>query len=432
MLLRFSVSNYLSFSEECEFNVISTPSKELTNHVIDLVDVPNGVLKTSIVYGANGSGKSNLIVALKFLQSLVRDGRRIKQIMGIRPFKFKEKENQPTTFEVVFVVNDRMYTYFIKLSKTVVLEETLYVTEKGKDILVFERYTKGGKSSLQFGQIVFPDKVGGEKSQMRLQLMESELRNNQPFLFEGANKSVPTITAAHSWFDEKLDFVLNKSYQRELTSKLYGDAKFRADFNSLTKALGLGIENVAVEEIDVPSFDTNFSLATLSRRGKIMHFIDKDGEHRAGKIVVERKSQDGVKVQFNLVEESQGTKRIFAIIPSLIAVMNKDAVYFIDEIEKSLHPILVKKMLKWLLSEKHNFKGQLFLSSHESTLLDRDLFREDEIWFMEKDANCQSHLTSLFDYKNAGHDCSVANNYLQGKYGAIPFMGSLEELGWKD
>jgi AAA15 family ATPase/GTPase len=169
------------------------------------------------------------------------------------------------------------------------------------------------------------------------------------------------------------------------------------------------------ERVQLP--DGNHLL--LEREGVYQIGIQAAHEHEAGKVV-----------RLELTEESDGTRRLLNLIPALHYLRTTNAVYVIDEIDRSLHPILVKEFLEFFLKSHDRASRQLILTTHESNLLDQDLLRRDEIWFAEKDQSGATRLYSLLDFK-VRNDLEIRKHYLQGRFGAVPFLGNLENLAAK-
>lgn len=157
--------------------------------------------------------------------------------------------------------------------------------------------------------------------------------------------------------------------------------------------------------------------------------IDEAGKIIAKRLSINHSGDKGQLVPFNLNQESDGTKRLLQYIPAIFDVITNDKVCFIDEMERSLHPLLVRELVR-KFSEDENTKGQLVFTTHESNLLDQDIFRQDEIWFAEKKQRGSTELYPLTEFKKEHHTIDLRKGYLTGRYGAIPFLGNLSDLKW--
>jgi AAA15 family ATPase/GTPase len=157
--------------------------------------------------------------------------------------------------------------------------------------------------------------------------------------------------------------------------------------------------------------------------------VERKGENRVYRIAIQaaHEHEPGKVVRLELAEESDGTRRLLNLIPALRAPRATSAVYFIDEIDRSLHPILVKEFLEFFLKSTDGGPRQIIVTTHESNLLDQELLRRDEIWFAEKDQTAATRLYSLLDFK-VRNDLEIRKHYLQGRFGAVPFLGNLESL----
>lgn len=159
-----------------------------------------------------------------------------------------------------------------------------------------------------------------------------------------------------------------------------------------------------------------------------MNIIYEDGKVYALKLVAVHNKIDGSEVEFPLQNESDGTRRLIEYMPLLFDIINTDSVYVVDEIERSLHPIMIKDIIR-KISESQSAKGQLIFTTHESCLLDQNIFRPDEIWFAQKDVEQATQLYPLSDF-NIHKTANIENGYLDGRYGGIPFLSNLKDLHW--
>ena len=165
-----------------------------------------------------------------------------------------------------------------------------------------------------------------------------------------------------------------------------------------------------------------------SRRGDEIIIVKENGVINVKQLKLEHKGKNGQLINFNIDEESDGTIRLLDFIPAFQDLISKSKVFLIDEIERSIHPLLIKELVK-KFSEDNKSEGQLIFTTHESNLLDQDLFRQDEIWFAEKDKNGITDLYSLSDFKEH-KTIDIRKGYLNGRYGSIPFLANLKDLNW--
>ncbi len=402
MLIRFTVENYLSFNELIDFNMIASAEEHHNHHILqgqaaDDIDL----LKTSIIYGANASGKSNLIKAMSFAQNFIVNGLAKNQTIDAKPFKLDSScYKKPSRFEFEFSYQEKQYAYGFAVDKNQVHEEWLF--EMGHEIEkpIFERVKNS--ISFHFEHELFVNLAEEEKQ--RISYEAKSTRTNLLFLTNCQERNIQSLQSIYQWFAEILIIVFTNSKHQALTSL----AKLNIDFfNKVIKLFNFGIDKIQIEE-----------------------FKDKKSGDLVSKLITVRKNKTGNDVRFDISEESEGTQRFMDFIPMIIG-LSKDKVFVIDEIERSLHTLLIRKLFELLLQHElfDSAQSQLIASTHEVNLLDiKNLFRKDEIWFMEKNQNGESVLYSL---ANADVDhLNITKGYLNGRFGAIPFIKDVKELGW--
>ena len=223
---------------------------------------------------------------------------------------------------------------------------------------------------------------------------------------------------------------------------------FKEFANKILCAFDVGIHDLSTEKVPLKDFfgqddlqdleklskelKDNQSLiyGLLSDKGEEVVAVFEDGQPCAKRLVLNHQSENEKQVKFYLNEESDGTNRLLDYIPAFHALMSRDRVYIIDEIERSIHPLLIKELIT-KFSLDPTTKGQLIFTTHESNLLDQDILRQDEIWFVEKDKFGYSDIYPLSEFKEH-HTKDIKKGYLNGRYGAIPFLGNLKDLKWTD
>lgn len=443
MLVRFIVSNFLSFGEEVEFNMLVGPFKTHQNHIHE---GPVKTLRSAAIYGANGAGKSNLIKALEFLQDTVHAGG-LKS--SIDPLKFKlnrENMDRPVSFEIEFVIAKKMYAYGVSFVKSRIVKEWLVESGVSKDDkLIFNREVdKTGKVSIT----VAPKYYKSQKQKLLIELIkENLLKNNELFLCKDEVLKIKEITDFKNKITEGLVVIHPQTKYGGLVRNLTTSNKFRTFANNLLETFDTGVCELGVENVD---FDKYFGEDDEALKSNLMielsqgHSIllndsgkgvlvtsDDDGNYVVKKVISNHIDNHGEKIAFELDEESDGTQRLLDFIPAFNAILEHEVTYVIDEVDQSLHPALLKALMKKIMDEE-TVKGQLIFTTHESNLLDLDIFRQDEIWFVEKGKkDNSSKIYSLSEYKPR-YDLDIRKGYLKGRFGAIPFLANLEELNWGD
>ncbi|MDR9401605.1 MAG: AAA family ATPase [Psychroflexus sp.] len=443
MLIRFVIENMFSFGERKEFTTIPNKRlKTLQDHKYNVDDFE--ILKLSSIYGANGAGKSNLIKSLFYFQRLITR-EEIPFRLKDTQYKFGNQKEQILAIE--FIQDGTPLYYGIVLSEDKISTEELYVSGLGKkeDELIFERKTVGEKTSIKF----LDDFENDEKSQvLKTVLLEEFVKPNEPILkllSNRDNKFLKDVKKAYEWFSETLQIITPDSKPRALAHKIDTDIEFKQYAEDLMRSFNIGIKSLGTEKKNIEEFfgeDNENELDKLikeveespkkmiglrSRRGDELIIVKENDTIWVKTLKVEH-SSTSKSAFFDLDEESDGTVRLLDFVTAFKNVISSEKVYIIDEIERSIHPLLIKELVK-KFSLDNNTRGQLIFTTHESNLLDQEIFRQDEIWFAEKDLNGSTDLYSLSDFKEH-KTIDIRKGYLNGRYGSIPFLGNLEDLKW--
>lgn len=449
MLIRLAIQNFLSFYEEREFQMIAGNYKRHKHHVYQL-DEGFEVLRAAAIYGANGAGKSNIVKAVAWLKQLVTEGtaNRDNEI-AVFPFGLKpESANEPSSVELEFKVDDQVYAYFLAAdASSTIVEEWLYdIPKAGEEELIFLRKTTpDGDTSIDVGERF----SATDKDKFRYELYAHELRPNQPFLNEANDKLLEWSGPPYDWFKNCLEVVFPDGRYLRHVKRFLEDATFRKHIDTIVTKVDTGLRKLGVQRTEITGierFGAEFldAISEASSPGKGAYFapIVKDdsfsevlaveGEKAIiGSFIGEHYTEDlTAPARFTMDKESDGTRRLVEIAPAFVDSIYEGKVYLIDEIGRSMHPVMLKALVRYYLGiDKQHSKGQLIFTTHESHLLDLDMFRQDEIWFVEKDKRGQSDLYSLSEYKPR-HDKDIKKGYLSGRYGAIPFVADLASLDW--
>ncbi|HFA49073.1 MAG TPA: ATP-binding protein [Bacteroidetes bacterium] len=451
MLLKFKVENFLSFGESQEFSMLSGQSTKLKQHTRKIGKTNQSALKTAVIYGANASGKSNFISAVDMAKRLVVKGTE-NTVAFQKHFRLApEKENEISSFEFEIKIEDEVYAYGfdIILKTKEVKEEWLFRVGTTKDFPIFERTTdKNGNVNVDLS-IKFKRK----ENRLRVHYIGEDTKPTQLFLTELSKrnirkiKEVLPIVKVFDWIED--DLVVIYPHSKYTGIELIGNDETLSDgFCEFLKLFDTGISGIETkaekvenifkgmpEEIKndiVQNFD---DMENKERRGVVFGddffsiYKDIDGEIKFSKLMTKHISKKGNDILFDLGDESDGTQRMFDLIPALIMLAVSDKTFLIDELDRSLHPLLSKKIIELFLKNSINNNSQLIVTTHESSLLDLKLLRRDEVWFVKKNEHGESILYSLEEYKPR-HDKEIRKGYLHGRFEGIPEIGSVEELTW--
>jgi AAA15 family ATPase/GTPase len=446
MLVSFSVANFRSFSKEQTFSLVASGRLSGTHesHTIPIPDSEHRVLRVGVLYGANGAGKSNLFKALDYLTHRVLTARKASGTARV-PFRFTNEPDTPSSFDIQFIAKDKLYRYAIKVGEKHIDEEWLVHVVGQKEILVYERVTdEDGTVTINAPGLKGDEKtallakIGGLGNQTFLATVRATLRSSE---------LTGHVEAILDWFHQQLQLTGPDENLGPLASMLADEDGFRHFAGEFLKAASTGVFDLEIDkrevtEEDLESFlpkplvsrmlkdlaeDSNETAVVQLPSGSEIEVQKKDSEHFYLLSIHSTHRVHGLAdTRLALNEESDGTQRLLQLLPALHWAKNR-GVYFIDEIDRSMHPLLIWKFVEAFLAACNSQKSQLIVTTHESNLLDLDLLRRDEIWFAEKDATLSTHLYSLSDFK-IRKDLEIRKHYLTGRFGAVPFLGRLDNL----
>lgn len=450
MILRIILQNFFSFKEQTEFNLFpSSRSTQLTEHIV--AQDHTKVVRLSAIYGANGAGKSNLIKAISIIRKIVVDGSldKITSIFYKIPFLIKkEAQDEPVCAAVEFFHNGVIYYYSISFEKNRVVDEELYVTKKDSDELVFSRKVSSNGQEIEFcptfvnkdpNNPIFA-KALAEKILAKTDLLISFMGVKYP-------NEIPPISEAYSWFCDNMK-IIEPSNMSGITAHLLDQNPEMLELlNKTLPEMKTGISRIEIKKIVLRENDETLSTGLKLRiqqaketPGVAIPAGNKFDSRVYASVIYENNEcvlkmmqplhVDGNGMEFSmpLESESDGTIRLIDYIPFIYSILNEDKVFFIDEIERSVHPIMIKVIVS-KISEYSSCKGQLIFTTHESCLLDQKILRADEIWFAQKDSDQASHIYPLSDF-NIHKTANIELGYLNGRYGGIPFLSNLKDLHW--
>lgn len=431
MLIRFVVENFKSFKEETEFNLLTGSVRKHSGHVHH-TNQGIDVLPTAVVYGGNASGKSNLIKAIDVAREIVLNGTQSKNSsFPIEKFALSNNNSsfsKPVKFEFEFKKGDKIFAYGFTIDYDKVIEEWLYnIPSKNKDVLIFERE---GES------IKFHTSLTSKKNDREFLANEVRgLRINQLFLTESPLRNIHFLSEIFEWFQDLIIFYPTMKY-RNLDSFSTSE---RLDFTNFLLDIGdtgvsvntrkVGFNNLMTENPKIrKKVENNYSyikkygigIETENVKYSIV-FNESLQEMEAVKLISIHKSLNGEPVVFETYQESDGTQRLMDLAGVIFPSIFENKVLIIDEIDRSLHPLLSKKLIEIFLEKRIANKGtgQLICTTHEDLMIDMNILRPDEVWFVQKNDEGASELYPLSEFK-IRYDIDVRKGYLNGRFGAIP------------
>jgi uncharacterized protein len=454
MIVSFSVSNFRSFLSEETLSLVASKKLDGSHqeHAVPIPDSDEKVLRAAVLYGANGAGKSNVFKAFQYLKSLATKTRNRNSGTGRERFRLAETADLPSTFDLQFIVGGKLYRFGLKVNDERIMEEWLVRVNGGREHPIYERSTdETGNVTVDAQGLKDAGKklqslatVGGPQNQSFLSTVLATLEG------EDQGEELRNVLA---WFNTGLRLVAPDAPLRSLSWLLLIDPHFNDFANRFLKSCSTGVDYLQVAKTEITE-DTSLGLGSsfpddVAWRATEAENYENPGAHSflfklsdGREVLMEGTNEiryyrtsvqaaheqgSGKIVPFELSEESDGTQRLLNLTPVLHHLHSGDGCYVIDELERSLHPNLVIKFLEFFLKSPAKNHGQMIVTTHESNLLDLDLLRRDEIWFAEKDQESATHLYSLADFK-VRTDLDIQKHYLQGRFGAIPFLGNLDQL----
>lgn len=421
MLIEFRLKNFKSFRDEQVLSLVASADHSLPQNVVELPgDKKLRVLKSAVLYGANASGKTNLLDALIFVRHFVRSSatKEPSEKIEVSPFLLEsETSHSPSLFELTFLQEGTIYQYGFAVDETKVHQEWLTSYPKGRPRKLFSRsINEDGSESYEFGP-----HLRGEKEKLR-----EFTRPNALFLSVSARFNNPQLTVVYGWFSKQL-----KSLDAHEDSGNLGipcriveeRPALLADLKRMLVRADLGIVDVDIE-VNPLQLDTLPDQVPDEFRAFLTALAaDAASSVKQISVGVFHQGTEG-RIRFDMETESNGTRQFFCLSAVTLSVIADGAVLIVDELDASMHPLLVRWLVQLFHDPESNPQNaQLIFNTHDTTLLSASLFRRDQIWLVEKNRDGASVAYSLLEYRPR-KDEALEKGYLQGRYGAIPFLGS--------
>lgn len=438
MLYRFVVENFKSFKDRNEISFI--PGVDTVRHVADAnTELP--VLRTAVIYGANASGKSNFIKAIDFARGFILDNRLLQEEMNQAYKLDAEGVLKPSSFTFEIKVEEALFQYGVALSfkDSMVLEEWLFRLDEHKEwqelfSRSYDEESRAYELDLHIGK--------ANTNQARYEVYKEDLSKDSQklVLTEMAQKEMEAdefkvmLGSVFDWFKRLI--VIFPSTEYNLLGAAIKDLEgVNRLYKSYFKIFDIDIENIVVREIpqsllpvpskvlvkirvDLQRTNEPDSMAMLHSRGQnFLVRLDGKGDVEISEVKFMHKN-GAYEVELSQGEESDGTRRLFDLIPLLGYVINEDRVVIVDEIDRSLHCLLTREIFDYFIRHSHVRRSQLICSTHDVLLLDLGLLNKEEIWFVDKQEK-KSMLYTLDKFK-IGKAINIDKNYLLGRYKAVP------------
>ena len=429
MILQFSIKNHRTFKKRAVLSLIASNYDKNTRENENITFNEKfglRLLKNAVIYGANASGKSKLLDAFAFMRHFVlnssKEGQKGDEI-DVHPFKLNSAtEKEPSEFEIIFIYKDILYRYGFESTRNKVISEWLYYKPKTKEIELFYRENnKYDTHSRSFSK--------------KTVIKEGLVRDNALLLSVAAQFNDKTSIGVLDWFKRlKTLSGLNESGYQGYTMGKTEDPIHKAKILDLLKAADLGIKDIKLQKLDIEKLPKDLPREV---RDKILREVNEEKVEFISDVLTTHKKYDANgksidSVNFSLDDdESSGTRKFFALTGPILDVIENGYTLVIDELDSKLHPNLVCKIVSLFNSKELNPKNaQLIFNTHDTNLLSTGLFRRDQIWFTGKNKFGEAKLYSLADFKSdkVKKNEPYEENYIRGKYGAVPFLGFFENL----
>ncbi len=450
MLIKFKVSNFLSFDEMQEFSMLSGKSRLKQEHIQQNKN-DLSLLKFSALFGANASGKSSFVKAINYAKNVIVGKRTIK--MNSYCKIASKNKDKITSFDFEIAIDEKYYSYGfdILLHKNEIKAEWLYELKKDKEIKIFVRELN---KDMDLNEKYFKNRGSIKRLKMYSEDIKSQdnilfltiMNENKNDLYLNEEDNINIIKKVYNWFYNSLVIIfpdktlMNDSY--------YASEENLEKITEIVKSFGTGIKKCKFEAIKqedlaakisdeilnkaityieniytkyIKQGKKKFKAKVFLRTGKDLYIFEKDNIESL-KIKTIKFEHQNCEGEYSFSEESDGTIRILDLVEILLS-NNTDKVYIIDELDRCLHPQLTYKFVENFLSRSNN-STQLIVTTHESRLLNFNLLRRDEIWFVNRENNGATKLYSLEEY-NERFDKKVDKAYLDGRYGGVPIFETL-------
>lgn len=411
MLLEFRCKNHKSIKDEVLFSLLASKDTFNSEYLYGYKDLK--ILKSSVVYGANGSGKSNFIDAIFFMKSLVTNSINLQPGMGIpyTPHKLNGVGSE-SFYSVQFIKNGVRFAYGFSIEQMLVKEEYLYYFPYGRQAKIFDR------TGMTYEE--------GSKFKGRFNSCKDVLKPNRLMISCAANfTNITEIEDAFRFFSEDLVIYTNANQENWMQYSLY-------QFNSNPEIKNLALSFMRDIGVDIQDIKINIEESAFPQ-SELPEFLSDEYKNKLRMTPLQKITASVVYPGFEtdlFTEESTGIQKLFAFLCPFLDIISKGKILICDELETSLHESLLYTLLKTFLSLNGKEQSQIIFTTHDTSLLSLDLFRRDQIWFTELNSlNRSTELYSLAEIKSVRKDENYGKGYISGRYGAIPMLNeNLAEL----
>ena len=436
MIIRFTCENWMSFRDRVTFSMVASRERQHGERVPKVSKYQTRLLPIAAIYGGNASGKTNLFKAFSFAKNLVVKGTQPDALIPVEPFRLDAAAaRRPSRFEFELLIDETIYEFSFAVTGTSVVEERLVVIKSSSERVLYER---------RDGEPNFDDSLAADPF---LRFAFNGTRDNQLFLTNSVSQKVDRFRPVYDWFKDTLELVAPDSRFEPFEQFLDEGHPLYGAMNEMLSQLDTGISHLGGEAIPFDSVSLPAALkaklqedvkegATVRLLSEPANerflFTRRQGELTAKKLVAYHAKADGSETKFEMRQESDGSQRVIDILPAFLELSSQMAgkVYVIDEVDRSLHTLLTRRLLEiYLGSCSAETRSQLLLTTHDVLLMDQSLLRRDEMWVTERAVSGVSGLLSFSEYRDVRYDKNIRKSYLQGRLGGVPRMMLGEGMG---
>lgn len=420
MLIEFSVENFLSIKNKITLSMMASKDISHPDNLITYKDYRKNVnlLNSAVIYGANASGKTNILKSMQFMSWFVNNSHEMQQGRKISRIPFKLDRSclyRPSTFEVIFRHKGLKYSYSFSVNEEKVIDEYLYYYPNGRQSIIFERWdTNNYKFTVDVDEQT---------------MLKERNTDNKLYISTAVLWNYDKVKAPFEWLSSNLNVVIdNQNFQGYTADIIAENSKVSNLIKEYMRIADLDIDNIRVTEMSIDEALTGEFSNKIPNEAKL-ELLSKAKDLKGAKVVDistihygKDENQNDIEVPFDIYEESHGTQRLFGLLGPWIDVLKNGHTLVVDELDIRLHTKLTQALVRLFHNPNINTNGaQLIFSTHDTNLLDQDIFRRDQIWFAEKNDEKSTDFYSLDDF-GVRKDERIEKGYLQGKYGAIPFI----------
>ncbi|MGD9547628.1 MAG: ATP/GTP-binding protein [Candidatus Krumholzibacteriia bacterium] len=441
MLIRFELENWMSFRDPVEFSMVASQEQQHGSRVFKSSKYRMRVLPVAAIYGGNASGKSNFFHALNFAKEFIVRGTQPDNLIPVDPFRLDSVHSRdiPTSFKFELLLEDMVYEYsFSVTSKRVHSERLVQVYSTSEKVL----FSREG------------DHIKWMPSLAKDDLMKFSFRGtreNQLFLTNSVSQKVENFKPIYDWFRNSL-VLISPNMRFGAGEEFFNeDSPIYQSIDQLLAGFDTGIVNlrgkkISFDDLQLPAAlkkdirerigeKAAFHLRDFSTGDRILLSL-VDGEIVAKRLTATHRGRNGFETQFELGQESDGSLRVIDLLPAFLDLADPKTqkTYVIDELDRSLHSLLVRQLLELYLDAcSPETRSQLLFTTHDLLTMDQDLLRRDEMWVVERNAFGESSMIAFSEYKEIRSDKDLRKSYLQGRLGGIPHLTAnthMVKSGW--